>query len=59
MSTVGQQEIRTQRRVVNSVTGALNYVYPGNGKKRVSNSHVKTALLTGWLKRQGTRQTRR
>ena len=54
MSTVGHRETRTPRRVVDFITDALNYVYPGNGKNRVSSSHVETALPTSWLKRQGT-----
>ena len=53
MSTVGQREIRTQRRVVAFFKGALRYVYLGHWKDRPDNSNVAEGLLTDWLKRQG------
>ena len=53
MNTVGQREIRTQRRVVDFLTDALDYAYLGHWKDRVGNSNVEEKLLTDWLKRQG------
>ena len=55
MSTVGQREIRTQRRVVDFFTDAFDYAYLGNWKDRVGNSNVEKELLTDWLKRKGHR----
>ena len=53
MNTVGQREIRTQRRVVDFFTDALDYAYLGHWKDRVGNSNIEKDLLTDWLKRQG------
>ena len=53
MSTVGQREARTQRRVVNFFSDALVYAYLGHWKDRVGNSNIEKELLTAWLKRQG------
>ena len=53
MSTVGQREILTQRRVVAFFQDALNYAYLGHWKDRADNGNVEEALLTDWLKRQG------
>ena len=53
MSTVGQREKRTQQRVVDFFTDALDYAYLGHWKDRVGNSNIEKELLTAWLKRQG------
>ena len=53
MSTVGQKEIFTQRRVVAFFQDALGYAYLGNWKGRRDNANVEKALLTDWLTRQG------
>ena len=53
MSTVGQREARTQRRVVDFFSDALDYAYLGHWKDRVGNSNIEKELLTSWLKRQG------
>ena len=53
MSSVGQREIRTQRRVVEFFQDALGYTYLGHWKDRADNSNVEKALLSDWLKRQG------
>ena len=53
MSTVGQREIFTQRRVIAYFQDALGYAYLGHWKDRPNNSNVEKDLLTGWLKRQG------
>jgi type I restriction enzyme R subunit len=52
MSTVGQREVQTQKRVVTFFKDALGYGYLGHWKDR-GGSHVEEALLTDWLKRQG------
>ena len=53
MSSVGQREARTQRRVVGFFRDALDYAYLGHWKDRVGNSNIEKELLTSWLKRQG------
>ena len=53
MSTVGQREARTQERVVDFFTAALDYAYLGHWKDRVGNSNIEEKLLTSRLKRQG------
>jgi len=52
MSTVGQREIETQKRVVAFFRDALEYAYLGHWKDRERNSHIEEALLTDWLRRQ-------
>ena len=53
MSTVGERELRTQRRVVDFFRDALAYDYLGHWKNRHDNANVERKHLTGWLKRQG------
>ena len=53
MSTVGQREILTQRRVVAFFQDALGFAYLGHWQDRPDNSNVEEARLTDWLKRQG------
>ena len=53
MNTVGQREIRTQRRVVDFFTEALDYAYLGHWKDRDGNSNIEKEMLTDWLRRQG------
>ena len=53
MSTVGQREIQTQKRVIAFFRNALGYAYLGHWKDREGNSHIEEALLTDWLRRQG------
>jgi len=53
MSSVGQREIQTQKRVLAFFQEALGYAYLGHWKDREGNSNVEEALLTDWLKRQG------
>ena len=53
MSTVGEREIRTQRRVAAFFQDALGYVHLGDWQDRAGNDNVEETLLTGWLKRQG------
>ena len=53
MSTVGQREILTQRRVVAFFQDELGYAYLGDWQDRPGNSNVEEVQLTDWLKRQG------
>ena len=53
MSTVGQREIRTQRRVIAFFRDALGYAYLGHWKDRSDNRNIEEALLADWLKRRG------
>ncbi|MDE3000942.1 MAG: HsdR family type I site-specific deoxyribonuclease [Gemmatimonadota bacterium] len=53
MSTVGQKEIRTQRRVISFFRDALGYTYLGDWQDRADNSSIEKGLLTDWLKRNG------
>ena len=53
MSTVGQREFQTQRRVVAFFQNALGYRYLGRWQDRPDNRNVEETLLTDWLKRQG------
>jgi type I restriction enzyme, R subunit len=53
MSSVGQHEIQTQKRVVECLSDGLGYAYLGNWKDREDNSHIEQVRLTGWLKRRG------
>jgi type I restriction enzyme R subunit len=53
MSTVGQREIQTQKRVIKLLRDGLGYAYLGHWKGREENSHIEEALLTDWLRRQG------
>ena len=53
MSTVGELEARTQRRVVNHFRHQLGYEYLGNWQDRPGNRNIETDLLTRFLARQG------
>jgi type I restriction enzyme R subunit len=53
MSTVGQREILTQKRVVGFFKDALGYDYFGHWKDREGNSNIEEDRLTDWLRRQG------
>lgn len=53
MSTVGQREIQTQKRVIAFFRDALGYAFLGHWKDREGNSHIEEARLTDWLRRQG------
>ncbi len=52
MSTVGEREIRTQRRAVAFFREALDYAYLGDWTDRDRNSNIEKTLLTEWLTRQ-------
>ena len=51
--SVGEREIRTQRRVVAFFRDVLGYAYLGDWRDRAGNANVETTLLIGWLRRQG------
>ena len=53
MSTVGQREVLTQRRVVDFYTDTLGYVYLGDWKERVGNNNIEWELVADWLERRG------
>jgi type I restriction enzyme R subunit len=53
MSTVGQKEIMTQKRVIRLFRDDLGYRYLGHWQDREGNSNIEEDLLTGWLERQG------
>jgi len=53
MSTVGQREIKTQKRVIKYFVESLGYRYLGHWKDRPNNSNIETEYLENWLKQQG------
>ena len=53
MTTVGEQEYLTQRRVIAFFQSALGYVGLGDWKNRANNSNIESELLTDWLESQG------
>lgn len=57
MTTIGQKERATQKRVVNLFQKQLGYTYLGNWHDRVSNSNIEKKLLNDWLVRQGVNDT--
>lgn len=52
MAKVGEQERRTQNRVVGLFRDSLKYDYLGNWKDRAGNSNLEEDLLTAWLTRR-------
>jgi len=53
MSSVGQREIQTQKRVLAFLRDELGYSYLGHWKGREGNSNLEETLLTDWLRHQG------
>ena len=53
MTTVGEREIRTQRRVVGFFRDVLGYDYLGHWQDRPDNRNVEEGLLRDRLRRQG------
>lgn len=51
--TVGEREIRTQKRVVTFFQDTLGYDCLGDWHHRPDNSNIEEALLIDWLERQG------
>jgi type I restriction enzyme, R subunit len=52
MSSVGQKEKLTQRRVLTLFRKALRYVYLGNWEEREDNRNIESELLRSWLKKR-------
>jgi type I restriction enzyme R subunit len=57
MSTVGQVEKKTQRRVVKLFRDTLRYEYLGDWTDREGNANIEEGLLRAWLKKQGVDDT--
>ncbi len=57
MSTIGARERVTQNRVVKLFQNQLGYKYLGDWQDRDDNRNIETALLTGWLKKQGVSES--
>ena len=53
MSTVGEREAHTKRRVVAFFRDALGYAFLGDWTHRPGNANVEEALLRPWLARRG------
>ena len=53
MSTVGQKEKKTQRRIVKLFRESLDYDYLGDWTDREGNANIEPALLRAWLKKRG------
>ena len=54
MSTVGDKEIRTQKRVIAFFEDTLGYTYLGNWEHSgEDNSNILSEDLADWLRRQG------
>ena len=54
MNTVGEREIRTQKRVIAFFEDALGYTYLGNWEHSgEDNSNILSEDLADWLRRQG------
>ena len=53
MSSVGQREIQTQRRVVTFFRDTLGYDFLGDWKDRPDNSNIEPEILRRWLRRRG------
>ena len=53
MSTVGQREILTQKRVIAFFKDALDYAYLGNWQDRDNNRNIERELIIDWLEGQG------
>ena len=57
MSTVGQIERITQKRVVKLFQTHLGYTYLGNWETRENNRNIEAGLLSQWLKQQDLSDT--
>ena len=53
MSTVGQREILTQKRVIAFFKDALGYAYLGNWQDRANNRNVEEEMVSNWFEGQG------
>ena len=57
MTTVGQIEKKTQRRVIALFRDRLRYDYLGDWQDRPDNRNIEPARLTAWLTQQGVSAT--
>jgi type I restriction enzyme R subunit len=57
MSTVGQKEIATQKRVIQLFQKELGYTYLGDWQYRENNRNIEVDYLTPWLQRRGVSDT--
>ncbi|HEY8037150.1 MAG TPA: type I restriction endonuclease [Methylobacter sp.] len=57
MSTIGQRERATQKRVVKLFQDQLGYTYYGDWQDRADNSNIEQAYLRSWLSKQGVDET--
>lgn len=57
MTSVGQIEKKTQRRVIALFRDRLRYDYLGDWQDRPNNHNIEPALLTVWLTQQGVSAT--
>jgi type I restriction enzyme R subunit len=53
MSSVGQRETVTQKRVIAFLRDGLGYANLGHWRDREGNSNIEQGRLTGWLRREG------
>ena len=53
MSSVGQVEKQTQKRVVKLFTDVLDYAYLGDWSDRTGNANIESDLLRAWLIQRG------
>ena len=53
VNLVGQQEVRTQRRVIKYFRDTLGYTYLGNWAHRPGNSNIERERLVDWLRCRG------
>lgn len=53
MSTIGQPERITQKRVIALICDELRYRYLGDWSERQGNSNIEEGLLTNWLAESG------
>ncbi len=57
MTTVGQRERATQKRVVKLFRDKLGYAYLGDRADREGNSNIEQELLRAWLTKQKIDET--
>src|SRR5437867_1153882 len=56
MPDIGDLERKTQKRVLRLFREGLGYDYLGNWIDRLDNSNIEPALLSAWLRKQGTNE---
>lgn len=56
MSTIGQRERVTQKRVVKLFQEQLDYIYYGDWQDHADNSNIEADYLRAWLDKQGVEE---